>query len=72
MLMPETESNYHLRPNSGKRDSDDGQWTRPAKDYTSTRYSTLDQINTTNVQNLKLAFTVAYRNGFVEMAYSAD
>jgi len=32
----------------------------------------LDQINTTNVQNLKLAFTVAYRNGFVEMAYSAD
>jgi lanthanide-dependent methanol dehydrogenase len=36
---------------------DDGQWTRPAKDYASTRYSSLDQINTGNVKNLKLAFT---------------
>src|ERR1041385_9073105 len=37
--------------------ADDGQWIRPAKDYASTRYSTLDQINTGNVKNLKLAFT---------------
>lgn len=36
---------------------DDGQWVMPAKNYAGTRYSTLDQINSTNVQNLKLAWT---------------
>ena len=36
---------------------DDGQWVRPAKDLSSTRFSALDQINTSNVTNLKLAFT---------------
>ncbi|MBZ5583285.1 MAG: methanol/ethanol family PQQ-dependent dehydrogenase [Acidobacteriia bacterium] len=36
---------------------DDGQWPMPAKNYASTRYSTLDQINTGNVKNLKLAWT---------------
>src|SRR5919107_3529588 len=29
----------------------------PAKDYASTRYSGLDQINTENVKNLKVAWT---------------
>src|SRR5436190_24399746 len=57
MLMPETESNYQPHPYTGKLASDDGQWLRPAKDYASTRYSTLDQINNGNVQSLKLAFT---------------
>ncbi|HKC66431.1 MAG TPA: methanol/ethanol family PQQ-dependent dehydrogenase, partial [Pyrinomonadaceae bacterium] len=37
--------------------SEDGQWTMPAKDYASTRYSALDQINTDNVKNLKLAWS---------------
>jgi PQQ-dependent dehydrogenase (methanol/ethanol family) len=36
---------------------DDYQWTMPAKNYASTRYSTLDQINTGTVKNLKLAWT---------------
>ena len=36
---------------------DGGQWIMPAKNYASTRYSTLDQVNTGNVQNLKLAWT---------------
>lgn len=36
---------------------DDGQWTMPAKNYASTRYSTLDQINTQNVGSLRLAWT---------------
>jgi len=36
---------------------DDGQWTMSAKNYANTRYSTLDQINTGNVKNLKLAWT---------------
>src|SRR5579875_707465 len=36
---------------------DDGQWTTAAKNPASTRYSTQDQINTTNVKDLKLAWT---------------
>jgi PQQ-dependent dehydrogenase (methanol/ethanol family) len=36
---------------------DNGQWTMPAKNYASTRYSTIDQINTSNVGSLKLAWT---------------
>jgi len=36
---------------------DDGQWPMAAKNYASTRFSTLDQINTGNVKNLKLAWT---------------
>src|SRR5215207_4057785 len=36
---------------------DDGNWTMPAKDYASTRYSELDQIHTGNVRNLQVAFT---------------
>jgi lanthanide-dependent methanol dehydrogenase len=36
---------------------DDKQWVMAAKDYASTRYSGLDQINTGNVGQLKLAWT---------------
>jgi glucose dehydrogenase len=36
---------------------DDGQWSMPAKDYASTRFSALEEINSTNVANLKLAWT---------------
>ncbi|HEV7398558.1 MAG TPA: hypothetical protein VGN86_18740, partial [Pyrinomonadaceae bacterium] len=36
---------------------EDGQWTMPAKDYASTRFSGLDQINTSNVASLKLAWS---------------
>jgi PQQ-dependent dehydrogenase (methanol/ethanol family) len=32
---------------------DDGQWVRPAKDFASTRFSGLTEINTTNVKNLR-------------------
>lgn len=39
------------------RASDDGQWTMPAHDYASTRFSRLDQITRANVGQLKLAFT---------------
>jgi len=37
--------------------ADDGQWTMPAKNYASTRFSTLTDINTQTVRNLKLAWT---------------
>ena len=36
-----------------------GQWTMPAGDYANTRYSPLAQINTTNVQNLKIVRTMS-------------
>lgn len=37
--------------------TEDGQWTMPAKNYASTRYSGLDEINTGNVKHLKAAWT---------------
>ncbi len=37
--------------------TDDGQWVMAAKNYASTRFSTLTQINNQNVENLKLAWT---------------
>jgi PQQ-dependent dehydrogenase (methanol/ethanol family) len=37
--------------------ADDGQWAMPAKNYASTRYSGLQQINAQNVRNLKLQLT---------------
>src|SRR5436309_3326783 len=36
---------------------DDFQWPMPGKNYSATRFSTLDQINTGNVKNLNLAWT---------------
>ena len=36
---------------------DDKQWVMPAKNYASTRYSTLDQINAENAKDLKVAWT---------------
>jgi lanthanide-dependent methanol dehydrogenase len=37
--------------------AEDGQWTMPAKDYASSRYSGLDAINTANAKDLKLAWS---------------
>jgi lanthanide-dependent methanol dehydrogenase len=47
-------------PTGGARSAageEDGQWVMPAKDYASTRFSGLDQINTDNVKSLKVAWT---------------
>ena len=38
-------------------EQEDGQWTMPAKNYASTRFSGLQDINTGNVANLKLAWS---------------
>src|SRR5207248_9927224 len=51
---PQKESHYQPQPYNGHLEPDDGQWIRPAKDLASTRYSSLDQINTGNVKTLKL------------------
>jgi PQQ-dependent dehydrogenase (methanol/ethanol family) len=37
--------------------AEDGQWMMPAKNYASTRYSGLEEINAGNVKNLKVAWT---------------
>lgn len=39
--------------------AEDGQWAAPAKNYASTRFSGLDEINTTNVGKLQVAFSFA-------------
>lgn len=39
------------------RQVDDGQWTMPARNYASTRFSGLNQIDRSNVGRMKLAFT---------------
>jgi lanthanide-dependent methanol dehydrogenase len=36
---------------------EDGAWSRPAKDLASSRFSKLDEINATNIANLRVAFT---------------
>src|SRR3954465_9892115 len=36
---------------------DDGQWSMPAKNFASSRYSSLDEINVGNVKDLRVAFT---------------
>jgi PQQ-dependent dehydrogenase (methanol/ethanol family) len=50
------------RPPAAASPAEDGQWTMPAKDYASTRYSGLAQINRGNVSKLKLAFAFDTRN----------
>jgi PQQ-dependent dehydrogenase (methanol/ethanol family) len=45
------------RPPASAAPPDDGQWTMPAKNFASTRYSELDEIDTGNVARLTVAFT---------------
>jgi alcohol dehydrogenase (cytochrome c) len=47
------------RSNGGAiaNEAEDGQWIRPAKNYSSTRFSGLNQITASNVANLRLAWT---------------
>ena len=44
-------------PPASAAPKDDGQWTMPAKNYASTRYSELDEINTKTAKQLQVAFT---------------
>ena len=44
-------------PPSSAAPAEDGQWTMPTKNFASTRYSELSEINTQNVKNLQVAFT---------------
>jgi glucose dehydrogenase len=42
---------------TGDVGEEDGQWTMPAKNYASTRFSGLAEINAANVRDLKVAWT---------------
>src|SRR5689334_17406743 len=44
-------------PDLVKAQADDGQWVMPAKNYASTRFSGLDEINTGNVRQLGVSWT---------------
>ena len=50
-------------PGNDSLPNDDGQWVRPAKDFASTRFSSLTEINTTNARNLRVIST--FSTGFV-------
>jgi glucose dehydrogenase len=43
-----------LRQYDGTMEKDDGQWLRATKDFANTRYSSLNQITTQNVSQLRL------------------
>ena len=45
------------RPAASAFAAEDGQWRMPSKDYASTRFSGLAQVNRSNVAKLKLAFS---------------
>jgi PQQ-dependent dehydrogenase (methanol/ethanol family) len=47
----------HVKTDLVQLAQDDGQWVMPAKNYQSTRFSGLAQINDQNVRNLKVAWT---------------
>ncbi|MDB5693855.1 MAG: PQQ-dependent dehydrogenase, methanol/ethanol family [Alphaproteobacteria bacterium] len=62
ILLPLPASQIHAaangaRPAPAATAPEDGQWTMPSKDYASTRYSGLDQINRQNVARLKLTLS---------------
>jgi PQQ-dependent dehydrogenase (methanol/ethanol family) len=54
---PQTGGSSTAMPGSVPAGADDGQWTMPAHDYQSTRFSGLNQITAANVGGLKLAWT---------------
>nr|WP_245429390.1 methanol/ethanol family PQQ-dependent dehydrogenase [Mesorhizobium sp. WSM3860] len=57
MAASESPSTPAISPPASAAPPDDAQWTMPAKNYASTRYSELAEINEGNVKNLQVAFT---------------
>lgn len=56
-LAPPTTNMGKATPAPGGSPQDDGQWTMPSKNYASTRFSAMGEINPGNVKNLTAAFT---------------
>jgi PQQ-dependent dehydrogenase (methanol/ethanol family) len=57
------------QPPGAAAPAEDGSWPMPAKNYASTRFSGLDEINRSNVKDLKVAFT--FSSGVVRGQESA-
>ena len=55
--LPTLESYFAPTVSSDPLPADDGQWTMPARDYASRRFSSMTEINRSNVANLRLAWT---------------
>jgi PQQ-dependent dehydrogenase (methanol/ethanol family) len=55
--LPNRVQNQSTGAQETGKEPDDGQWIMPAKNFASTRFSTLDQINSGNVASLKLAWS---------------
>ena len=51
------DANWLPNPPPAAAPKDDGQWAMPSKNYASTRYSELSEVNAGNVDRLKVAFT---------------
>jgi lanthanide-dependent methanol dehydrogenase len=64
-LSPPTPDAGHTAPSEANAPKDDGQWTMPAKNYASTRFSTLTEITPENVRNLApvFSFSLAVNKG---------
>ena len=56
-MAPPTTNMGIARPAPGGSPADDGQWTMPSKNYASTRFSAMREINPANVSRLSTAFT---------------
>src|SRR5215218_1599074 len=57
LLSASAQQKQQIAPPAAAAPADDGQWVMPAKNYASTRYSELDEINHGNVGKLQVAFT---------------
>jgi PQQ-dependent dehydrogenase (methanol/ethanol family) len=57
VIAPGVAAAVEARVAAAPTEEDDGQWTMPAKNHASTRYSGLREINAQNVANLAVAWT---------------
>jgi lanthanide-dependent methanol dehydrogenase len=62
--LPQLETYFQVAARNDPLPADDGQWTMPARNYASTRFSGLTEINISNVANLQLAWTFSDGNIF--------
>jgi PQQ-dependent dehydrogenase (methanol/ethanol family) len=56
-VQPRTGGTVHAAGDPSAIPADDGQWKMAGKDFANTRFSSLDQIDSSNVAQLKLAWT---------------
>ncbi|HEY2683061.1 MAG TPA: PQQ-dependent dehydrogenase, methanol/ethanol family [Steroidobacteraceae bacterium] len=64
-LAPPSPQTGHTAASAANAPQDDGQWTMPSKNYASTRFSTLKELNPSTVKNLQpvFSFSLAVNKG---------